>query len=79
MTSTLQRDGVWRIVAREEVKPSPPADTETGSTKRAIETDIRNYWTRYDRATGTIRLGISEELLLEYMSIDDPSELWETI
>ena len=31
MKSTLQRDGVWRIVAREEVKPSPPADTGTGN------------------------------------------------
>ena len=30
MKSTLQRDGVWRI-AREEVKPSPPADTGTGN------------------------------------------------
>jgi len=65
MKSTLQRDGVWRIVAGEEVKPSPQEDTDTGSTKRAIETEIRNYWTRYDQATGTIRLGISEELLLE--------------
>jgi len=55
MKSTLQRDVVWRIVAGEKVKPSPPEDTDTGSTKRPIETEIRNYWTRYDRATGTIR------------------------
>jgi len=32
---------------------------------------------RYDRATGTIRLGISEELLLEYLSIDNPAVLLE--
>jgi len=79
MKSTLQRDGVWRIVSGEEVEPSPPADSDADSTKRAIDIEIRNYWMRYDRATGTIRLGISEELLLEYMSIDDPTVIWETI
>ena len=79
MKSTLQRDGVWRIVEGKEVEPSPPKDSDTDSTKRAIEADIRNYWTRYDRATGTIRLGISEELLLEYMSLDDPAKIWDTI
>jgi len=79
MKSTLQRDGVWRIVSGEEVEPSPPADSDADSTKRVIEIEIRNYWMRYDRATGTIRLGISEDLLLEYMSIDDPTVILETI
>ena len=62
MKLTLQRDGVWRIVEGKEVKPSPAKDTDTDSTKRAIETDVRNYWTRYDRAKGTIRLGISDSV-----------------
>ena len=79
MKSTLQRDGVWRIVNGKEVEPSPAKDTDKDSAKRAIETEVRNYWTRYDRAMGTIRLGIWEELLLEYMSIDDPAKIWETI
>ena len=35
-----------------------------------IETEIRNYLMLYDRATGIICLGISEELLLEYMLVD---------
>ena len=27
LKSTLQRDGVWRIVSKEEAKPAAPADS----------------------------------------------------
>ncbi|RPB00511.1 hypothetical protein L873DRAFT_1788901 [Choiromyces venosus 120613-1] len=37
MKSTLQRDGVWRIVTREEVKPTPATSDDDDTTRRAIE------------------------------------------
>ena len=79
MKSTWQRHGVLRIVEGKEVEASPTKNSYTDSAKRAIETDVRNYWTRYDQAVGTIRLGISEELLLEHMSIGDPAMIWDSI
>ncbi|RPB01479.1 hypothetical protein L873DRAFT_1890071 [Choiromyces venosus 120613-1] len=79
MKATLQRDGVWHIVAQEEVKPAPTTDDHDDTTRCAIEHYIKDYCTRYDQATSTIHLDISEDLLLEHMSIYDLTVLWETI
>ncbi|PWW75172.1 hypothetical protein C7212DRAFT_345469 [Tuber magnatum] len=66
--STLQRVWVWCIVAREEVKPALSVNEENDETKWAIKHEIRGHWRR-----------ISEDLLLECISIDDVAVLGETI
>ena len=52
----VQRDDVCCIFAQEEVKSSPPADTDTGFTKDMIETEIHNYLMCSDGAMGMIHL-----------------------
>ena len=70
---------VFGILLPERSKAFPSTDTETGSTMHVIETEIRNYLILYNQATRIICLGISEELLLEYMLVDNPAIISGTI